>query len=246
MKKGSALIISLLAITAITAAIFGAASLTVLEMRQSRRAEDSQIAFYAAEAGIERGLMAYRGDKNNRSFGSFSSWADLSNSAKYQWKSNFLGDKFNKTTEIKVDEAMEVNLEGQSLTSVNIGWSWQGTPDITAKIEVIKVFVGGVSDLKFIGGPSQSSESNFDVVNVQKLRLRPLKTGLSGLNIVPTSSNSSQKIDTGATTIESIGTAGSVQRRLVATVDRQSGALISVFDYALVTTSSAPTGNISP
>jgi four helix bundle protein len=60
LKRGSALIITLLIITVISAIGFGIGRLTIAEIKQSTRMEDSVGAESAAESGIEYGLLLYR------------------------------------------------------------------------------------------------------------------------------------------------------------------------------------------
>lgn len=59
-NKGSALIITLLIITVISAIGFGIGRLTIAEIKQSNRMEDSIAAESVAESGIEYGLLLYR------------------------------------------------------------------------------------------------------------------------------------------------------------------------------------------
>lgn len=59
-KKGSALIITLLVITVVSAMIFSVGRLAVDELKMSTQLEDSDMAYYAAEAGIEAGLLMFR------------------------------------------------------------------------------------------------------------------------------------------------------------------------------------------
>lgn len=62
-RRGSALIITMLIIAAISAAAFGIARIFLADVRVATSIEDSQKAFYAAEGGIEEGLLRYRLDK---------------------------------------------------------------------------------------------------------------------------------------------------------------------------------------
>lgn len=242
MKKGSALIISLLVITAITAAIFGAASLTVLELRQARRAEDSQIAFYAAEAGIERGLLEFRKERSQEWLAN-QTVNGLATGVSANWTSQFKGAQFSKSN-IGQDEAVEINTAG--LGRVTLIWTWADAIVGTRQgIEIIVLKNDGSKDI--IKSAPSAPDYSLDLAGQGKsIRVVPLVSGVSnGLGLSSLTVNPvSGFIDTGTTTITSTGVAGSVQRQLVATVDRQSGALVSVFDYALVTTSSTPIGDI--
>ncbi|MCL5795765.1 MAG: hypothetical protein M1338_05435 [Patescibacteria group bacterium] len=59
-SQGSALIITILLITAISTVLFSVARLTYSDLAQATRLEESITANYAAESGIELGLLSYR------------------------------------------------------------------------------------------------------------------------------------------------------------------------------------------
>jgi hypothetical protein len=59
-KKGSALIITLLMITVIASVSFAVTALALSEFRKAANIQDSIVAYYAAESGLEHGLMEYR------------------------------------------------------------------------------------------------------------------------------------------------------------------------------------------
>lgn len=60
IKPGSALILTLLMTSVIATISFGLTALTTSEFRKVASLQDSLAAFYAAEGGIEHGLMQYR------------------------------------------------------------------------------------------------------------------------------------------------------------------------------------------
>lgn len=64
-QAGSALIITMLIVAAISAAAFGLSRIFLVDVRIAGSAEDSLKAYYLAEAGIEEGLLRYRVDRNN-------------------------------------------------------------------------------------------------------------------------------------------------------------------------------------
>lgn len=59
-RKGSALIITVFLITVIASVSFAVTALTIAEFRKVASLQDSIGAYYAAEAGIEQGLLQYR------------------------------------------------------------------------------------------------------------------------------------------------------------------------------------------
>jgi len=63
-KNGSALIITLLVISVIASFAFVLARLGVSEIKQSSQLEDSEMAYQAAESGIEIGLLLFRYNRN--------------------------------------------------------------------------------------------------------------------------------------------------------------------------------------
>lgn len=63
-KKGSALIMVMLVIAGITTIVFSAQRIALVQFSQSVREEDNLTAYYAAQAGIEDGLVRYKFEKN--------------------------------------------------------------------------------------------------------------------------------------------------------------------------------------
>lgn len=63
-KRGSALIIAMLLITAVGGIAFGIARLLFMETSLQSISENGIVAYYAAESGLEEGFLRYRYDKN--------------------------------------------------------------------------------------------------------------------------------------------------------------------------------------
>ena len=63
-QKGAALIITLLLISVFASLIFVTSRISSSEFRQTTSLEDSELAFLAAQSGIESGLLLFRYDKN--------------------------------------------------------------------------------------------------------------------------------------------------------------------------------------
>ncbi len=63
-NQGSALIITMLLVMVVSAIGLGSARLTLSEVNQSRKLEDSTGAYYAAYSGIEHGLLLFRFNHN--------------------------------------------------------------------------------------------------------------------------------------------------------------------------------------
>lgn len=64
LRSGSALIITILVIAVVSAIGFSVSRLTISQMRQTTQLEDSVKAYYAAESGIEQGLLMWRYNHN--------------------------------------------------------------------------------------------------------------------------------------------------------------------------------------
>lgn len=61
---GAALVITLIVVTVISAIAFSVSRMLVSEVKQITRLEDSEMAYQAAESGIEAGLLLYRYNKD--------------------------------------------------------------------------------------------------------------------------------------------------------------------------------------
>ncbi len=64
VKSGSAMVITLLLLATVGSISFSIGRLFVLDLTLSRIQDDSVVAYYAAESGIEEGLLRYRFNKN--------------------------------------------------------------------------------------------------------------------------------------------------------------------------------------
>ena len=64
IQSGSALIITLLVVSVLVAVGFSVSRITMSEIVQSTELEDSELAYQAAEAGVEIGLLLYRYDRD--------------------------------------------------------------------------------------------------------------------------------------------------------------------------------------
>lgn len=63
-NSGSALLITMLLIGTIGVILLIAARTNIIRLRTATNLSESQVAYYAAEAGIEEGLLAYRADRS--------------------------------------------------------------------------------------------------------------------------------------------------------------------------------------
>jgi len=64
VKSGSAMVITLLLLATVGSISFAIGRLFILDLTMSRIYDDSVVAYYAAESGVEEGLLRYRFNKN--------------------------------------------------------------------------------------------------------------------------------------------------------------------------------------
>ncbi len=64
-QRGSSLLLVMIITASILVVVFGTQRLALVQFSQSARDEDNQVAYYAAKAGIEDGLLRYRYNRNS-------------------------------------------------------------------------------------------------------------------------------------------------------------------------------------
>ena len=118
-----------------------------------------------------------------------------------------------------------------SQNSQPIGIEWNGDPGwVEWRI------LGDTAEWGLIPSGSDPDVSGDDTVplltNPRILRIKYLSQEGNDAKISYTIT-SSEPLDTGVTKVESVGTYGKTRRKLVAEIDRKSGAIIGLFDYTL-------------
>lgn len=271
--SGSALLVTLLLIGTIGAIILTLSRTNIIKLRIASSLNESQVAYYAAEAGIEEGLLAYRADRNIQvpyktgdtepSSGSNNyrkvnlenltdnseikeEIGDISTDNPYYelkvyYKKDLLAAKLVKDQirelSVKNTETIRVkwNIEFNNGTSAPLARGAVEYTTLDKTNNMIKktnpqlgylsegsftvAGVDGLLQVKFV--LQREANTAYSDAQFANLRLKLEMTSLAGL------------IDSGKTYVESIGHFGAVKRKLVAEVDRKSGALINIFDYTL-------------
>lgn len=259
--RGSALIITMLVVAAISTAAFGMSRIFLADVRVAGSLEDSLKGYYLTEAGDEEGLLRYRIDRNNeQSLNQIPPASPVTRSfagGNYKMSTTFLttgplsarvlGDhsfdtigEFNAGNtdfqgppagEVPQDETVEVTTPSGS-GQIAVRWRWQG----------------GVSPANPECGveiTSVLSGGNFDkVLNTtagpEAEQPIPETGGRTSLRVKPfckgldwLAFGAAQPIGRTLQVVESTGTLGRAKRKLQATVNRRSGSIVGLFDFVL-------------
>ena len=239
-KKGAALIIALLVITVVSGITFYTSRLTIREIIVMSRLENSINAYYAAEAGIEQGLLMFKYNHDVESSRNASEndvtpiKITMDNDRSYELK---IWHKKNasepETGILKKDEATEYNIENMN----NLSLKCTSGCDVAGKdIYTNSLEFWTIDNNNSVSQKDLISQSHFGINqsvtistnNVNTLRLRSWGNDKGYILTAP-----NQKIDSRYTTIESIGTFGDTKRKIRVQLDRNSGRIISIFDFVL-------------
>lgn len=145
MKKGTALLLTLLTIAVIGTITFGVGKLALSETRIVTRGSGGVVAYYAAEAGIEDGLARWRWNRDVE----VDSWIyDLKDDKEvrkveninpqnptYELKIGYKKDKIEG--QLKKDESKEINIEGLSSLTLSYFGVQNARGTATVSMEVI-------------------------------------------------------------------------------------------------------------
>ena len=240
--KGAALIIALLVITSMSAIGFFISRLNIKDIVMMSRLEDSMISYFAAEAGIEQGVLMWRYNNNvetrslaTESQGDYREF-NIDEARKYKLKIWHRVDT-SETGDLKQDETREYDISGIN----DLTLSWKKSNDETGDL------VFGSDFLEFTVtandntiGTSEGSKwlldtntlsRNIDTTNAKKIRFHSWGPKMKEYTL--STSDSDFKLDSKFTYIESIGIYGNSQRKLRIKIDRQSGATLPVFDFVI-------------
>lgn len=239
-NNGAALIIALLVITAMSSIGFFVSRLNIKDIVMTTRLEESMGAYYAAESGIEQGLLMLRYNPNletslmatEKSDSSQSVSIDKDESYKLKVWHRVEGDEIGTLTQ---DQSIEYDI---SLITGNLSISWQANSgSLVADQDYLEftVFnddnsINANSNGKMLLNSTQLS-SNVDTNNAKKLRVH--SWGLTEKKYTLNSSDSNYKLDSRYTFIESTGIFGDTQRKLQIKIDRANGRILPIFDFVL-------------
>jgi hypothetical protein len=247
-NHGAALIITLMVITAISGFAFFASRLSIAEIVSMNKLENSMVSFYASEAGIEQGLLMRRYNHEVE----FSSTCTVPGCSTANQPTSASGDPYEFILDSTSNSNVIYNLKIWHRNDA-------GKPETgpLAQDQVIEYDTNGLSGslaLTCIGCNSESdsleyttfTSSNIDVKGLitsnttvpsltttldQKIRLR--SWGPTSKQYIITSSNPSDKLDSRTTSINSTGGASTTNRKMEISIDRTSGAALSLSDFVL-------------
>jgi Tfp pilus assembly protein PilX len=241
-RKGSALLIAMIVITAISAAAFGLAKLLLSDIRITSSLEDSTAAYYAAEAGIEHGLLKFRIDRTTEVPVSAPVTVTLAGGRSYTMTSVYRQVNPPATTTGCGQAAPNYIPENCSLEfstslmngNLRVSWVWRSAPsDINrGGLEWTRVLDDGTicATCRELMAPSSTS-ATISTGNTSAIRVKPVGGTLTSVSV--SSSQGGESVDSRISTIESVGTVGLAKRKLQALVDRDSGTIIGLFDFVV-------------
>lgn len=232
-QPGVAMLLALLVAGAIGVVLFAVSRLTITEVLSSREIREGSLAYYAAEGGIEKGLLEYRQNhdiiKNNIVSN------NLSSGAKSIADIGYLGMA---SGELVKDSKVEITIAnpGETLTI-----TFTNSPTTTkSKIEyqrldqVGSMWLTTARGLEPLTGRGTAITKSINTLQTsKKIVLRVFSEAPnSKVNYVITTTHL-RGADSGISTINSTGTFGQTSRKLKATIDRRQNQLIGIFDFTI-------------
>ena len=221
-QTGAALLITMLIIATVGALALAVGRIVISELRITTSYADSIIAYQAAESGIEQGLLNFR---NNRNINNTTTAPIILGSAIADLKISYKepGDTPTNRT-LKKDEIIELDVSGNANSTITFTRT-DGNR-------------GGIIEYSLLGGSDNTwkiitSGANISIIDDKFFRIRYLTESPNAPQQITFTLSTTKPIDTGITKIESTGTYNNTKRKLVATIDRNSGQLIGIFDYTL-------------
>lgn len=259
-NKGNALVIALILITIILTIALGVGYMTVAEVKMQTSLEEASIAYSAAEAGIEDGLLRWRYNHDVET-------VDINPVYKEQIDRVDLGVGTVEKQSVPPDPVIpqvsdaswyDLKVTYRKLTSA--------TDAISGTIEKDKVLeISGLDDKHYAIPNAVTLHINFTmngpVAEIKVAHIGGIVESSIGSNATPNflytlQTNDVVKVrawsgdvdytmyatqigvpdvalDTGETTIESVGYYGDSKRKLVAKIDRKNSVLLGIFDMTL-------------
>ncbi len=257
-QSGAALLITMLLIAGVGALALAVSRIVLSEIRISSAYADGIVAYQAAEAGIERGLLEFRFNRNIEANFNDQELGDCATDdcSIYNLDINFRQEGTVERGPVERDERVEINvsdLGDYQLDAIVIEWHWAGNsaPGVGGLERILikedgTVKLGtGPDDGRHLYLPGGGSEvGSISTRGIMTIILKPIGKGLESLTI--NDARGEKPVDTGITKVESTGTYGRTQRKLVAEIDRMSGQIIGLFDYTLYAGGDEPEGYIRP
>jgi hypothetical protein len=251
-RPGSALLIALFVMSTVGVIAFGSTRLYISEIHSTDNLTQTPQAYYAAESALEDGLLAYRQNANSQwsdsclpdnssnclvtNSSNFAQLPDLTNGEKAKVKMYYLGQKLDNTKGLKKDDSVVINLN-PNLASEKLTWVWDNPASCSNYgLRISYIDENGkqdnnINNLSQIFLQSSQLTASLSSASAKSVIIRPINCSLASYQI--TNPGGNDPIDTGLTTIDSIGQYNNVNRELRATLDRSTGQLKGVFDYTL-------------
>ena len=160
LKKGTAFLLTMIVITVVSTVAMSVGRLMVSDLNMTTKLEESIVAYYAAEAGIEDGLWRIRDDKDIQIPVSPDTQparitVDSTNGEKkYDLTINYKGDSI-QDVELNKDDVFEISKWGSSalLTLTYHVYNYAVNPTPGARfdygLEIIKLLNTNISDREF-------------------------------------------------------------------------------------------------
>lgn len=262
-KPGSAILIALFVMATVGVVAFGSTRTYISELHTTTNLTITDNAYYAAESGLEQGLLAYRENPNaqwseqcsdpsiqcSRTGSSVDPTLDtpiaikpdLANGATTKVKVGYLGGELDGGS-LKQDESRQITIPTGNSATLN--WTWATIDDTSTGIKACNVSQDHRLRISYINpdGTIDTNKTLDDTLPSQTISNISL-TGSNGtiIQIRPLGCDLSNYsvsgtniiVNKGNTTIDGIGEFGSVSRQLEAKIDRSTNQLLGIFDYTL-------------
>lgn len=228
-KTGSALLITLLIVAVLAVVAFGSGQIFVLDRVITTAFEDTQTAYYGAQAGIEEGMRQFLANRNIEGLIVTPQLA-VGSIEKLEISYKTLNPNFGPLAKDETLELETANI-ASSNSSLTIRATWSAINSSTY-LQVGRIDSTTDSFNQVVNLATQLNQE--EVIPLQtttvKVRIKALGNNISQLTV----SAGTTKIDSLKTTISSTGKFGTAKRKLEAVIDRRTGTLIGIFDYALL------------
>ncbi|TSC95495.1 MAG: Uncharacterized protein CEN88_474 [Candidatus Berkelbacteria bacterium Licking1014_2] len=236
-QPGTAMLLTLLLVGAIGVILFSVSRLTIDEVRASREIRESVLSYYAAEAGLEKGLLEYR---QNHDIIKDNITSNLSNGAKSTASVDYR--KKEVSGQLDKDSKAEITIINPGSETLTFRFQNQSTAaDAKSYVEYQRLDqVGSIwlttkrEMLDVVGFMETTAVIN--TLNTSKKIVLRAFGGAVDYNITTTNPHlggGDSGVDSGISTINSTGAAGKTSRKLQAKIDRNQNQLIGIFDFTI-------------
>ncbi|TSC93211.1 MAG: hypothetical protein CEN89_221 [Candidatus Berkelbacteria bacterium Licking1014_7] len=235
-QSGSALMTVLVVVSIMTIVSLSGSKILMMQFENIRNFASSRAAFYLAESGIEQGLYDFRRDRREeKSDQKISLGAIDGKNFDFNYSSIFW---VNEVADVNVgqDNVWDQEVSTGELQNLQYKWAWlAGVNNDNRRAQILHYTDSGeaISGAVVVAAPAPSAFQSipFDT-QTKKFRFLMFGAGIKDFNLKCSVTTSKCLADT-QNTITSKASYGGISRKLEVKVDRQTGALISLFDYTL-------------